>query len=146
MWAFFSSIKSVTNTTEFRFIYLFSGSYIGGGGLAFCIGGHISFSKKGCLYLGGLVNLKKYHQREKVKLFKSIQIGFQAKQKNMIVCFRLPAVPKFRSLTLIFYCRFWLFTINSSCRKMFSVSSLFFFCNLYYLKLTLLKPWKQFFL
>ena len=40
----------------------------------------------------------------------------KAKQKN--VCFRLPTVPKFRSPTPIF-------TIDSSRRKMFSVSSLF---------------------
>ena len=56
-------------------------------------------------------------------------------KKNM--CFRLPTVPKFRSPTLLFLLSFLVFyNIDSSRRKMFSVTRLFLFQLM--LKLTLL--------
>ena len=60
-------------------------------------------------------------------------------QTRKYVCFRLPTVPKFRSPTLFFYCRFWgfFFTIDFSHRKRFLVSSLFLLQLI--LKLTLLR-------
>ena len=61
----------------------------------------------------------------------------KAKQKKY-VCFRLPTVPKFRSPTPSFFIVvFVFFTIDSSRRKMSSVSSLFLLQLI--LKLTLLK-------
>ena len=60
---------------------------------------------------------------------------------NKTICV-FPTVPKFRSPTQIFYCRFWCFTVDSFRRKMLSLSSLFLLQLT--LKLTLLKAWKRF--